>query len=114
MKMRHYMMLGAASLCYTGIAVAQDSGEIVVTANKREQSINDIGISVVAISGDQLRARNITSLADLTQAVPGLTFSNTRSGTPVLTLRGIGFFDTIGALPGLGQALCFWDDIFEL
>lgn len=70
---------------------AIDSNEIVVTANKREQRLNDVGITVAVVSGDDLKDRQIVNLQDLAQAVPGLNYTNTANGTPVFTLRGVGF-----------------------
>lgn len=78
----------------------QDSGEIVVTANKREQRLNDVGITVSVLSGDALQNRQINSLEDLANATPGLSFTNSANGTPVYTLRGVGFYETsLGAYP---------------
>lgn len=82
------------------------TNDIVVTANKREQRLNDVGITVAVVSGDDLVNRNITSQADLAQTIPGLTFSNTANGTPVFTLRGVGFIETsIGAYPTVSTYL---------
>lgn len=66
---------------------------IVVTANKRSQSINDVGMSINAIDNKTLAERGITETADLIKVVPGLTFAQSQTQTPVYTLRGIGFFD---------------------
>jgi iron complex outermembrane receptor protein len=68
--------------------------EIVVTAQKREQSINDVPISITAISGDSLVKQGITSTADLAKIVPGFSYTYTNDATPVYTLRGVGLFDT--------------------
>lgn len=68
--------------------------DIVVTANKREQSLNDVGLAVTALSGDALKSQNVSSLADLSRAVPALTFQPTQYSTPVYTLRGVGFYDS--------------------
>ena len=65
--------------------------EIIVTAQKRAQSINDVGMSINAISGDVLASQRLTSTADLTRVVPGFNVASTVSGAPVYTLRGIGF-----------------------
>jgi iron complex outermembrane recepter protein len=82
------------------IEQAQDSTEIVVTANKREQRLNDVGLTVAVVSGDDLQNRQINSLADLANATPGLSFTNSANGTPVYTLRGVGFYETsLGAYP---------------
>jgi outer membrane receptor protein involved in Fe transport len=79
---------------------SQDSGDIVVTANKREQRLNDVGTTVAVLSGDSLKDRQINSLEDLANATPGLSFTNSANGTPVYTLRGVGFYETsLGAYP---------------
>jgi iron complex outermembrane recepter protein len=76
------------------------AGEIVVTATKREQSLNKVGMSISALSADQLAARHVVSVSDLAQVTPGLTFAPTPTSTPVYTLRGVGFFDsTLAAYP---------------
>lgn len=77
-----------------------DTADIVVTANKREQRLNDVGITVAVLSGDALQNRQINSLADLANATPSLSFTNSANGTPVYTLRGVGFYETsLGAYP---------------
>ncbi|MGA1853872.1 TonB-dependent receptor (plasmid) [Sphingobium sp. WTD-1] len=79
-----------------GAAVA----DIVVTANKREQRLNDVGITVAVLSGNALQRQQINSLADLANATPSLSFTNSANGTPVYTLRGVGFYETsLGAYP---------------
>lgn len=76
------------------------SSEIVVTANKREQKLNDVGSAVSVVSGQALQNQQINSLADLAQTVPNLSFSNSANGTPVYTLRGVGFAESsLGAYP---------------
>ncbi|MGD9662188.1 MAG: TonB-dependent receptor [Porticoccaceae bacterium] len=80
--------------------------EIVVTANKREQRLTDVGKSVSALSGDTLKNQQINSMADFANAVPGLSYSNTSTGTPVFTLRGIGFYEqSIGSYPSVSVYL---------
>ncbi|MFM6829654.1 MAG: TonB-dependent receptor [Novosphingobium sp.] len=68
--------------------------EIIVTANKRQQSINDVGLSITAASGDSLVTRGINSPVDLGKIVPGLTVQPSPFNTPVYTLRGVGFYET--------------------
>lgn len=70
------------------------SNEIIVTANKREQSINDVGLSITAASGEALVSRGINSPTDLGKIVPGLTVQPSPFNTPVYTLRGVGFYET--------------------
>lgn len=76
--------------------------EIVVTANKREQRLNDVGLTITALSGDDLAQRGITTLEDLATAVPGLSFAQSANNTPILTLRGIGFNESsLGVYPAV-------------
>jgi iron complex outermembrane receptor protein len=61
--------------------VAQEGGarmieEIVVTARKSEERIQDIPIAITAISADQLRREGVGELKDLAQLVPGFTFDS--------------------------------------
>jgi iron complex outermembrane recepter protein len=112
---RHRLMLGVAAIAVSHPAIslaqtqsaqtqaaAQEAGieDIVVTAQKRSQNINDVGLTVTALGGDALAKRNIASLEDIANSVPSLTYTNTSDGTPVYTLRGVGFYETsIGAYP---------------
>jgi len=78
------------------VAAAADDqyGEIIVTAQKRAESINRVGLTINAFSADDLRNRQVSSLDDIAKIVPGLNYANTQNGTPVYTLRGVGFYDT--------------------
>ena len=73
-----------------------------MTANKREESINKVGLTIKALGSEQLKQERITSFQDLAAAVPGLSYSQTEAGTPVYTLRGIGFYDSsLSAFPAV-------------
>lgn len=65
--------------------------EIVVTAQKREQDINDVSIAISAFTGDDLKALGVTDTRELSSLVPGFTYADSGFNTPVYTLRGIGF-----------------------
>ena len=68
--------------------------EVVVTAQKREQGINDVGITVNAFTGDMLQERGVASAEDIAILTPGLTVNETAAtGVPLYTIRGIGFQD---------------------
>lgn len=69
-------------------------GEIVVTAEKRSQSVNRVGLTIAAFSGDTLAKQGISNVRDLSKIVPGLTYTESASSTPVYTLRGVGFYET--------------------
>lgn len=69
---------------------AQRVDDIIVTANKREERLNKVGQTVIAITGQTLAERKITTLSTIAAVVPGLTFAQSDSNTPILTLRGVG------------------------
>ncbi len=63
--------------------------EIVVTAQKREERAIDVPISIVALGSDELQKRKVTSLDDLSLAVPGLAIRSTGSYSRQITMRGV-------------------------
>lgn len=68
--------------------------EVIVTAQKREQSLSDVGITITAASSEKLQLRKIESINDLPQIVPGLTVQRAGFNSVSFTLRGIGFFNS--------------------
>ena len=68
-----------------------DRNVIIVTANRRSEDINDVGLSIQAFSGEQLDALQVNSTEDLQAIVPSLNVSRGYQGIPIYTLRGIGF-----------------------
>lgn len=66
------------------------AGDIVVTAQKRAQTLTDVGLSVAVVGGEDLEKRQITSTADLANLVPGLSVGNSGFATPIYSLRGVG------------------------
>ena len=73
---------------------AQDQGfleEIIVTAQKREQNIQDIPVAVTALSGDELVEHGITDMFDLQQNAPALRVGQSQTATTAnFNIRGIG------------------------
>ena len=79
---------------------AETVGEIVVTAQRRTQRVDDIPMSIVAATGQQLKDLGVSSVADLQKIVPGFRFAESNYGPPVYSIRGIGFNDgSLGAKP---------------
>jgi iron complex outermembrane receptor protein len=70
---------------------AQQLEEVIVTAQKRSESLQDVAISIAVVSGAELAALNKTQIADLSRLVPGFTFAESTSdaGRNIL-IRGIG------------------------
>ncbi|WP_257556822.1 TonB-dependent receptor [Sphingobium sp. CFD-2] len=90
----------------TTAAPTSSEADIVVTANKREQKLNDVGLTVAVVSGAALKNQQINSLSDLANVTPSLSFTNSANGTPVYTLRGVGFYEvSLGAYPTVSTYL---------
>lgn len=66
--------LAATPALAQAVAAVPDEGMIVVTAQKRVENIQDVPISLTAVTGDRLIAAGITDLASLDRLVPGLQF----------------------------------------
>jgi outer membrane receptor protein involved in Fe transport len=64
---------------------------IVVTANRREEAANDVGMAIQAFRGETLKELHITDARDLSTIAPSFTVSQSYQGVPTYTLRGIGF-----------------------
>lgn len=78
-----------------GPALAQTTlEEVVVTAQKRAQGANDVGITINTFTGDQIRDLGVFTPEDIAQYTPGLTVNDTAAtGVPIYTIRGVGFQD---------------------
>jgi iron complex outermembrane receptor protein len=78
------------------------SQEIIVTAQKRSERLQDVPISINVATGDQLKSAGITSSDQLQRIVPGFVAIKTAYGNPVYFLRGVGFDSTtLGVAPAV-------------
>ncbi|MGN6058165.1 MAG: TonB-dependent receptor plug domain-containing protein, partial [Sphingomicrobium sp.] len=64
-------------------------GEIVVTAQKRRERIQDVGISITALSGETIKTLNLTNMQQISQQVPNLEVSAWTPAFTTFNLRGI-------------------------
>jgi iron complex outermembrane receptor protein len=65
--------------------------EVIVTAQRRSETIKDVPFSVSAIGQDQLEQGHITNIEDVTRAIPGVSFgTGAVQGQDNITIRGIG------------------------
>lgn len=123
MRSRGYSwLLGGAALAVSLGSIpawAQDSanngeadiaiGDIIVTAQKRSESLSKVGLTVAAMTGDSLAAQGIRNVQDLANVLPGLSVASTQTSTAVYTLRGVGFYDT--ALAGYPAVSVYVDEV---
>ncbi|HET6537687.1 MAG TPA: TonB-dependent receptor [Sphingopyxis sp.] len=105
MKLTRFMLLGGTGLAVCALfpATAQEApqpraaasslfeGDIIVTAQRRAESLNDVGMSVQAVDGATLEALRVTDVRDLSAVAPSFSVSQSYQGVPTYTMRGIGF-----------------------
>ena len=117
----------AAALCYPAYGRAQTSPsvsvtasaagsqapqpdasieEIVVTAQRRRENLQDVPITVQAFSAQALESSGVTNAADLARVVPGMTMP-TSAGYTLPHLRGVGI-TAIG--PGIENSVALYVD----
>lgn len=93
-------LLVSTGIIASGVAQAQDkpaandSGgieEIIVTAQKREQNLQDVPIAVSALGVDTLKANGVTNVTDISGLVPNVLVQHTVGGAnaPTFTIRGV-------------------------
>jgi iron complex outermembrane receptor protein len=68
---------------------ADEPEQVVVTAQRREQNLQDVGISVTALGNQQLADLNINTATDLVRAVPSLKMNAYSSSQVVFNIRGV-------------------------
>ena len=64
--------------------------EVIVTAEKRSESLQSVSQAVTAISDSELENKNISSFVDLTSIVPGVTVAKNEGYKTVISIRGVG------------------------
>jgi outer membrane receptor protein involved in Fe transport len=79
---------------------AVDLQEVVVTAEKRDSTVQKTPISVTAITGADLQSQGITDLVEVAQQVPGVSFKTSGPGQTELEMRGL--TSTGGESPTVG------------
>lgn len=71
--------------------VSADGGlnEIIVTAERRDQNLQDVSISATVLTGEQLQERGVTNLNDIQQVAPSIAI-NTFNRSTFVNIRGVG------------------------
>lgn len=89
-------------------APAGDNDEIIVTAQKREESLQNVPISIQALGTKKLDQLNISNFAEYAQQLPSVSFQSSAPGTTVVYMRGVasgGDGNHSGSLPSVGSYL---------
>lgn len=101
--MRHsiFTYVGLALCALTALPVLGQGRvieEVIVTAQKRAQNLQDVPISVASFESDFFNDKAISDVGELVQYTPNVKFNNSQGHSPVLTIRGFG-------TPPLGRGL---------
>jgi iron complex outermembrane recepter protein len=81
--------LGTGSAWAQSASEGADTPDIVVTAQKREQRLQDVGVSATVLGSESLTNLNINNATDITRAVPNLKFNAYSSSQVVFNVRGV-------------------------
>jgi len=110
------VFLVAAAAALAGTAAAQTTSgleEIIVTAQKREQSMQDVGIAVTAFGDKQIRELGFTDSTDIVAMTPGLVYTTPNAESSVINffLRGVGLNDFADA--NENPVAVYVDDVYR-
>ena len=77
-----------------------------MTARKREENLQQVPVSIAAISATELQTRSLDNLAEVGQVTPNFTFSRTGNGgstAGLVYIRGVGQYDDLSTFdPAVG------------
>src|SRR3546814_17600358 len=87
------ILLGTTMLCTSGAALAQQSGsakddDIVVTASKREQNLQDVPLAITAIGTEKLNELQVKEFQDVVKFLPSGTIQSLGPGVSQVYFRG--------------------------
>jgi len=90
-----------------GVIADSTIPDIIVTAQKRSESLQKVPVSVAVVQGQALQTRNVASVEDIGQLVPGLRIVNTGATGNSINLRGI---SSGNSNPAFEQAVASFED----
>ena len=109
-QLKRSLFAGAAlSVLLSGTAVAQID-EIIITAEKREQNLQEVPIAITAFSADTIQQQQISGVEDLQFKAPSLVYSNL-NGYTLISLRGIGM--DLTSIAGETAVSTFEDGVYQ-
>lgn len=88
------ILLGSTILCTSGTALAQSSGskddqDIVVTASKREQNLQDVPLAITALGNEKLSQLQVNEFSDVVKFLPSVTIQTLAPGFSQIYFRGV-------------------------
>ena len=80
------------SLIFTAFITAQEIEEVVVSATKKEQSVQDIPVSIEAFTAEDIDKNMVEDFSDLAEVVPGLIVDKALGSGSAYSMRGVGSY----------------------
>jgi iron complex outermembrane recepter protein len=119
--MKSWIARGAAAVCIVtpfAIAQAQDSPpsddeisqEIIVTAQKRATTLQEVPFSIAALSGEDITQSGATNIVEVARNVPGLYIADLGPGQSQVAIRGISAGQVIRDQPGVKESVGIYLD----
>lgn len=114
-RLRHALLAGCALALGTAPALAQDQEEpseeqsrtsgnvIVVTATKRDTTIQDTPFSISALTAEDIQKSGATNLEDISRSVAGLSVQNLGPGQSQVSVRGVSAGQVVRDQPGVKE-----------
>ena len=96
-KTRFVLSVGTLAIAATSTPVSAQVEEIIVTAQRRDQSAQDVPISMQVVSGDDLQDRQISGTGDLADSLPNVMVTNDSVSNNIY-VRGVGSGSNAGPL----------------
>ncbi len=94
------------------VRLATSIENVVVTARRREESLQDVPVAISALTADQLQTQNVRTLEDMTAFAPNIKVNAGRATSSTINayIRGVGQNDPLwGFEPGVG---IYIDDVY--
>jgi iron complex outermembrane receptor protein len=129
MKLHHALLVsapfaGIATVAHASADAAGAIEEVIVTAQKREQSVQSVPVSIDVVDARVFATRQVDSVSEIATIVPGFEFARAPSDSPGVTFRGIGtqagnvaFDNSIGMFVDgafLGNVRLYGQTLFDL
>jgi iron complex outermembrane receptor protein len=119
--MKSWIGRGAAALCFVSpfaIAQAQDSPtsdddvleEIMVTAQKRASTLQDVPFSIAAVTAEDIQSSGATNIVELARNVPGLYITDLGPGQSQVAIRGISAGQVVRDQAGVKESVGIYLD----
>lgn len=103
MSKKAFLLAGASVLLFSSPALAQVDDEIIVTATKRAESIQDVPISISAYGADFIEESGVQDLRDIALYSPNFTIANSSQlSNNRIAIRGVGSVGNAGIEPSVG------------